>query len=117
MDLLEGVLKKILAKNQTLKQGLQDARLLEAWPVAVGDQLAKHSRAVQVKGRTLFIEVDHPIWKQELHSNKHLALMKLNTTLDEWMGKKSSAADGRWIEDLFLLSTNTTQTKAKLKRK
>ncbi len=94
MDVLSRVIKKILGTNPVLKQGIDDARVLEIWPLAVGEQLAKHARAVQVKGKTLLIEVDHPIWKQELHSNKQLALKRLNEKL---VGIHE-------IEDLFLIS-------------
>lgn len=108
MDLLDRVLKKILGANPTLSQGVQDAKILEAWPLAVGDALSKHTRAVQVKGRTLLIEVDHPIWKQELHSNKQLALKRLNEKLSEIFKKETPET---FVDDLFLLSKSPARTK------
>jgi predicted nucleic acid-binding Zn ribbon protein len=106
MDLLERVLQKILGSNPTLSQGVQDAKIMETWPLAVGDALAKHARAVQVKGRTLLVEVDHSIWKQELHSNKALALKKLNEKLSEVFGESKL-----YVDDLFLLSKSPSKTK------
>jgi predicted nucleic acid-binding Zn ribbon protein len=106
MDLLERVIKHILGTNPSLKQGLQDAKLMDAWPLAVGGALAKHTRAVQVKGKTLLIEVDHPIWKQELHANKQLALRRLNEKLSEIFGESKI-----YVEDLFLLSKSPTRSK------
>ena len=104
MDLLERVLKKILNSNPALNQGVQDAKIIETWPLSVGEALAKHARAVQVKGTTLLIEVDHPIWKQELHANKQLALQRLNEKLAE--------ISIHPIEDLFLLSKSPARTKS-----
>ena len=105
MDLLGRVLKTIISRNKVLKQGVQDAIIMETWPLAVGPQLAKHTRAFQVKGRTLMIEVDHPIWKQELHANKLLALKKLNEKLTEQFGAGTTEA---WVDDLFLVNANSS---------
>ena len=108
MDLLQRVLKKIISQNKGLKQGVQDAQILETWGLAVGPQLAKHTRAVQVKGKTLLIEVDHAIWKQELHANKQLALKRFNEKLNEVLGENTKGE--MWIEDIFLLSTIQTKS-------
>ena len=87
MDLLSRVLQKILAQNSGLKRGLSEARIIEAWGPAVGETIAKHSRARQVRDRTMIVDVDHPIWKQELLANKPLALQKLNHKISEMMGE------------------------------
>jgi predicted nucleic acid-binding Zn ribbon protein len=101
MDSLSQVLKKILGSNKALQQGVQDTQIIDLWPLAVGEVLAKHTRAVQVKGKTLLIEVDHSIWKQELHANKQLALKKLNEKINEVLKPEKI-----WIEDLFLLMSS-----------
>lgn len=110
MDILNRVLKKILSQNPALKQGITDAKIIEAWAPAVGEAIAKHAHAVQVKNKTLIVEVDHPIWKQELLANKKLALQKLNTKISEIMGEEPAKI---WIEDLYLGSLNQTRQKAK----
>ncbi len=102
MDLLKGVLQKILGASPDLKRGINEARILDLWPKAVGPQIAKHAIAVQVKGSILMVSVEHPVWKQELHANKRLALTKLNTALTEELGKPSKGEN--WIEDLFILN-------------
>ena len=111
MDLLSRVIKKILSQNPALKQGVNDAHILETWPIAVGETIAKHTQAIQVKNKTLIVEVDHPIWKQELLANKSLALQKLNAKISEVLGGDSGKI---WIDDLFLNSLNRTKQKAKL---
>ncbi len=120
MDTLSSLIKKILGSNPALQQGLQDARIIETWPLAVGELLAKHTHAVQVKNKTLMIEVDHPIWKQELHSNKQLAIRKLNEKLAEVLANDPSPKKNTeqvWIEDIFLLSPKSSGTKAKTELK
>jgi predicted nucleic acid-binding Zn ribbon protein len=110
MDLLNRVLQKLLAQNAGLKRGLLDARMIEAWAPAVGETIAKHSRARQVRDKTMIVDVDHPIWKQELLANKPLALKKLNDKISEMMGE----APGKvWIEDLFLGNLNPSAGKTK----
>jgi predicted nucleic acid-binding Zn ribbon protein len=99
MDLLNKVLQKIFSQNPGLKRGINDARMVEAWAPAVGETIAKHSKARQVKNKTMIVDVDHPIWKQELIANKTLALQKLNAKISEMMGEEPGKV---WIEDLFL---------------
>jgi hypothetical protein len=99
MDLLNSVLKRIFALNPELGKGVHEAKILELWPKAMGEPISRHARAVQIKGSTLFIAVEQPVWRQELHSNKMLALQKLNQLLREELGP----APGReaWVEELF----------------
>jgi predicted nucleic acid-binding Zn ribbon protein len=111
MDLLSRVIKKILNQNASLKQGVNDARIIEAWAPAVGETIAKHTQAVQVKNKTLIVEVDHPIWKQELLANKTLALQKLNRKISEVF---EDTTDKIWIEDLYLGSFSRTKQKTKV---
>ena len=105
MNLLNRVLQQILGSNPALKQGVTEARILELWSSSVGPQIAKHAKAVQVRDATLFLSVDHPIWKQELHSNKRLALSRLNEKLIAELGQPVEPKEV-WIEDLFLMSPN-----------
>ena len=109
MDILGKVLKRILAANPDLGVGVQEARILEFWEKAMGESIAKHSKATHMEGSTLFVSVDHPVWRQELHSNKMLALKKLNQTIDEALGKHATRAT--WVEDLFLTSSQGSTSK------
>ena len=101
MDLLKGVLQKILRSNPNLGAGLHEAQILEHWANSVGPQIAKHAKAVQIKGSVLMVAVDHAIWKQELLANKNLALKKLNDHLLEVLGPATSG--NTWITDLYIL--------------
>ncbi len=109
MDSLRQVIGKILRQNASLKRGVEDAKILQAWEPAVGELIAKHTKAVQVRDKTLIVEVDHPIWMQELTANKALALKKLNDKISEILGEK---ADRPWIEDLYLGALRQTRYKS-----
>lgn len=113
MDLLSRVLQKILSQNPALKSGVNDARILELWPLAVGEAIAKHTKAVQLKNKTMIVEVDHPIWKQELLANKAIALQKLNDKICETLGSEKGTI---WVDDLFLGSLKQTTYKSGSKR-
>lgn len=108
MDLLGRVLQKILNQNKALHTGVTDARILELWPIAVGDAIAKHSRAVMMRHKTMIIEVDHPIWKQELLANKSIALSKLNDKIAEVLGEEKGKI---WVNDLYLGNLKSAATK------
>ena len=102
MDALNGVIKRILKSNPKLKLGLDEARILELWAPAVGPQIAKYSRAVQLRDKTLMISVEHPIWKQELLANKRLVLQKFNSTLNLELGEQKDQTP--WVEELFIVN-------------
>ncbi len=113
MDKIVGIIQKILGSSPELKRGLNEARILALWPVAVGEQIAKHAQAVALKGNTIMISVNHPIWKQELHSNKRLALTKFNAKLKDELGPPSNREF--WVEDLFIV--NPTKEAPKFQKK
>ncbi len=100
MDLLEKILNRILNSNPALSSGVHEARIIELWAVSMGDAIARHTRATRLKGSTLFVSVDHPVWRQELHSNKRMVLQKLNENLNASLGKPERR--DFWVEELFL---------------
>jgi predicted nucleic acid-binding Zn ribbon protein len=55
-----------------------EAGALARWDVAVGPAIAKHTRAIKVQDSVIWVEVDHPIWKSELHHRKRQILAILN---------------------------------------
>jgi predicted nucleic acid-binding Zn ribbon protein len=110
VEALTQILNRILKHDAQLTAGLSETKVLDIWPQAVGPAIAKHTRAYQIKDHTLFIEVDHPIWKQELHSNKQLALKKLNEAI------QIQVPNFPTILDLFLVSPQPKRNQSKQKR-
>ncbi len=72
------ILRKIRERHPALSRRLEEADALSRWEECVGAAIAKHARAVRVQDEVLFVEVDHPIWKSELHHRKQQILELLN---------------------------------------
>jgi predicted nucleic acid-binding Zn ribbon protein len=102
MDDLRHIIRRILGASPSLKQGLNEAQVLELWPKAVGPQIANHAKAIKLRDKTILISVDHPVWKQELMANRMLVLKKLNETLAESLGGSNEHGDR--IQDIFIVN-------------
>ena len=81
-DKLVDILNKLRNQNPVLSKRIEESDAVSRWEEAVGAQIAKHARAVRVQDGILWIEVDHPIWKTELHYRKRQILDRLNTKSD-----------------------------------
>ena len=81
-DKLADILNKLRNQNPVLSKRIEESDAVSRWEEAVGAQIAKHARAVRVQDGILWIEVDHPIWKTELHYRKRQILDRLNTKSD-----------------------------------
>ena len=57
---------------------MAEAQALGRWETAVGLMIAKHSKAIRVYDSILWVEVEHPIWRSELHYRKKQILDILN---------------------------------------
>lgn len=92
---LAEILKKIQDRNPALKARVKESQAIIQWEEAVGPAIAKHSKALRVQDGILWVEVDHPIWKSELHHRKRQILDLLNS--------KNHAG----LKDLFLFDKRT----------
>jgi len=89
---IKDILDKIRARNPALEKRLEEALAVEAWEKTVGTQIANHARALKVEDGVLWIEVDHSVWRTELHHRKRQIIEKLN-----------AATKPDTIRDLFLI--------------
>jgi len=78
LDSLLDIIKKAQKKHPAFSMRLAEAEALGRWDVAVGELIARHSRAVRVQSSVLWVEVEHPIWRSELHYRKQQILDILN---------------------------------------
>ena len=88
-----------------LKQRLGEASSVARWDTAVGPAIAKHARALRVEKGVLWVEVDHPLWKTELHLRKRQILEKLAVN-ENGPGEAS-------ITDLFLIDLKPDYARAR----
>jgi predicted nucleic acid-binding Zn ribbon protein len=72
------ILEKVRKRHPKFAQRLTEAQALSRWEQAVGPQIAKHSQAIGVEDGVLKVEVNHPIWRSELHHRKAQILEILN---------------------------------------
>ena len=82
-DGISDIFRRVRQKFPALSQRIEEAQALARWPSAVGPQIAKHTRPIQVLDGVLWVEVDHPVWKSELHHRKRQILEQLNRKLEE----------------------------------
>jgi predicted nucleic acid-binding Zn ribbon protein len=77
------ILKRARQRYPSLDKRLDEASALGRWEISVGAAIAKHTRVIRVESSVLWVEVDHPIWKSELHHRKRQILDRLNETLSD----------------------------------
>lgn len=94
-DALIKIIQKMREKNPSFGKRLAEAESLGRWETAVGNPISKHTRAIRVESKILYVEVDHPIWKNELQYRKRQILELLN--------KGSPSEDAGYISDIFFL--------------
>ncbi len=82
-DGISDIFRRVRQRFPALSQRIEEAQALARWPSAVGPQIAKHTRPIQVLDGVLWVEVDHPVWKSELHHRKRQILEQLNRKLEE----------------------------------
>ncbi len=81
---------------------MQEVEAVGRWAIAVGPAIAKHTRALRVQDRVLWVEVDHPIWRSELHYRKRQILELLNEGRSGGLaGQLEKAREP--IDDLFFV--------------
>jgi len=77
-DALKQYLEKFPHRRQ-LKRGM----ILSLWPEAVGASISVQCRELYFKGSTLYVHVDSPGWRHELHMQRFSIQKKLNTEVKE----------------------------------
>jgi hypothetical protein len=92
----DDILRLLGKKYPVLSKRIGESRALGRWEKAVGSVIAKHARAIRVENAVLWVEVDHPIWKSELHHRKRQILEILNRDTAKTPAEKP-------LEDLLLL--------------
>jgi predicted nucleic acid-binding Zn ribbon protein len=69
---------KNLFSDSPIKHKLEEAEVLAKWELAVGESIARHTKAYYLKNGILYVKVNHPTWRQELFYRKHDLLKKLH---------------------------------------
>ncbi len=97
MDRLTDILNKLRSRYPGFSKRIVEVEALGRWDTAVGPAIAKHTRALKVLDQVLWVEVDHPIWKSELHYRKDQILKILN------QGSAQLAPAEKPLKDIFFV--------------
>jgi predicted nucleic acid-binding Zn ribbon protein len=62
---LNEVLRSLLGRER-YAAGLRKARLVQKWESIVGPRISAVSRPIDVRGETLLLEVEDPVWRSEI---------------------------------------------------
>ena len=76
--LIEGALRQF-----GLHDRLEERAALLRWREIVGDEIAEHSRAVDLVDGILVLEADHGAWRQELTMLVPMIIQKFNAMFGE----------------------------------
>lgn len=93
---LAHILKELRNRYPALGQRWEEAQQLAQWDKAVGPGIAKHARALRVEDGILWVEVDHPLWKAEIHHRRGQILERLKALADP--SKQTAIQDIRCTE-------------------
>ena len=66
-----------LLKQLGIEHKVNQYRIIEQWPVFVGERIAQVTRAEQMREGVLFVRVRGMSWRTELTFQKHLILEKI----------------------------------------
>jgi predicted nucleic acid-binding Zn ribbon protein len=102
-DRLLDIIKKAQSRYPAFSKRLTEAEALSRWDTAVGPAIAKHSRAIRVQDGVLLVEVDHPIWKAELHHRKRQILEILNQGRPQTETKRELKPAKETLSDIWFV--------------
>ena len=74
---LADILGEVLQQSG-LAERLAEREVLAAWPRIVGEKIARHSQAVDIKAGILYLKADHGVWRQEITLLTPLIIEKFN---------------------------------------
>lgn len=77
MEQLKKILKKTIEKSG-FKNAILQENAVSMWPIVVGKNISKISKAIDVDKGVLFIKVESATWRQELHMQKKEIINKIN---------------------------------------
>ena len=74
-------IKDIILKNlrdQGLETPLLQKRLIDAWPVVMGDAVASYTTDLNIRNQTLFVHLTNPALRMELSMQRQDIVRRLN---------------------------------------
>ena len=76
-ELLSDVIRQVL-KEQHLDKPLNEKRLMDAWPVVLGDNIMKYTSGLSVKNRVLYVNLTSSVLRHDLFLSREEIKNSLN---------------------------------------
>ena len=74
-------IKEVLLKalrDQGLETPLLQKRLIDAWPVVMGETIASYTTSLNIRNQTLFVHLTNPALRMELSMQRQDIVRRLN---------------------------------------
>lgn len=78
-----GDVMKDLVRAYGLGPKLNEVRLVGVWEEAFGKHIAKHTRDMRLKGKTLIVQLDSSVVREELSYAKQTIIERLNEEMGQ----------------------------------
>lgn len=75
------LIKEVILKNlraQGLETPLLQKRLIDAWPIVMGEAIAHHTEDLYIRNQTLFVHISTPALRMELSMQRQDIVRRLN---------------------------------------
>ncbi len=101
LDKAASILEQVFKKPE-LRARLAQYSFVTKWHDIVGGKIAKHARPLRLQGDILYVQVESPIWAQELSLLKGVIINRLKK-----QGITDSSYSGQSIKDLRFIVSDT----------
>jgi hypothetical protein len=75
-DRLEGLVENFFKGDRNALKKIDENRAIMAWAEIVGPAVARVSQPIRIRGTTLVVRVQDPLWMQQLSLLKHELIKK-----------------------------------------
>lgn len=76
-ELLSEVIRQVL-KNQRLDRPLNEKRLIDAWPLVLGNNIMQYTTELHVKNRILYVSLSSSVLRHDLFMSREEIKNSLN---------------------------------------
>jgi predicted nucleic acid-binding Zn ribbon protein len=82
-DISLGDAIKMWIRESGLEESIAQSKIASLWDTMMGGPISKHTKSIVLKDRKLFITVDNPALKNELHFSRAKIKEMLNRELND----------------------------------
>ena len=75
-------------RSAGLDKKMKEVRLIDSWESVVGKMIAKHTKGISIKNKTMFITLDSSALRQELTYSEEKIIKMLNDFAQEELIEK-----------------------------